>query len=72
MTTTTTNQTTYFNVFAEKIGRSKREDTLIRIGVAFPHKNGAGFNIELESLPLTFNGKLVILPPKERDDSTTA
>jgi hypothetical protein len=39
-----------------------------QIGVAFPHKDGAGLNVELRCLPL--NGRLVILPPDEDDGST--
>ncbi|AWO92415.1 hypothetical protein [Bradyrhizobium diazoefficiens] len=33
-----------------------------RIGAAWPHKDGKGFNIQLNSLPL--NGRLVIREPK--------
>jgi hypothetical protein len=31
-----------------------------RIGVAFPHKDGTGFNIEVHSFPL--NGRIVLFP----------
>ena len=37
----------------------------IRVGVAFPHAEGPGFNVELQCLPL--NGKLVALAPREDD-----
>ena len=40
-------------------GKAARRWT--QVGVAFPHKEGEGFNIELRCLPL--NGRLVILPP---------
>jgi len=33
-----------------------------RIGTAWPHKNGEGFNIELAALPL--GGRIVLMPPK--------
>ena len=66
--TTDSKKATYFNVFAEKQGQTKRDDRLIRIGAAFPHKKGPGFNVEIESMPLNFTGKLVILLPKEKDD----
>jgi hypothetical protein len=36
-----------------------------RIGRAFPHKKGDGYNILLNALPT--NGKMVLLPPKEDD-----
>ena len=72
MTNTTKTETTYLNVFAEKLGQSKRDDKLIRIGVAFPHKKGDGLNIVIESLPLNFSDRLVILTPKDKDDDSEA
>lgn len=39
-----------------------------KIGAAFPHEDGEGFNIELNSLPI--DGKIVLrkpLPPKDDD-----
>jgi hypothetical protein len=33
-----------------------------RVGGAWPHKDGKGFNIQLSSLPL--NGRLVVREPK--------
>lgn len=37
-----------------------------RIGVAFPHKSGVGFNVELDALPC--DGRIVVLPPKDSQD----
>lgn len=34
-----------------------------RVGVAFPHKDGTGFNIQLKALPL--DGRLVLFPPND-------
>ena len=39
-----------------------------KIGVAFAHADGEGFNIQIEALPL--DGKIVLRPRKERDDET--
>ena len=36
-----------------------------QVGIAWPHKNGPGFNVELLALPV--DGKLVIVPPKENN-----
>lgn len=58
------NSIEYFNVFAEK--QYKGDDRLIRVGAAFPHKESGGFNVQLDALPIDFNGKLVILPNKEK------
>lgn len=35
-----------------------------RVGAAFPHKDGEGFNINLDAFPT--NGKIVLRTPKER------
>jgi len=37
-----------------------------KIGVAFPMKDGSGFSIKLDSLPL--NGQLVVRAPKPKKD----
>jgi hypothetical protein len=37
-----------------------------KIGVAFPHREGPGLNIELDALPK--DGKLVVLPPRSDSD----
>ena len=50
----------------EPVKKDKGERSFwTRIGTAFPHQDGEGFNIRLDALPL--DGKLVLLPPK--DDS---
>jgi hypothetical protein len=36
------------------------------VGVAFPHKEGIGFNIQVNALPT--NGTLVALPPDDTAD----
>ena len=36
-----------------------------RIGIAFPHKEGTGFNIQLRAFPL--DGRIVLLPPDQND-----
>lgn len=37
----------------------------IRVGVAFPHEDGEGFNIELKALPI--GGKLVVQLHKAKE-----
>ena len=61
----------YLNVliveqFETAAGRTVRNWT--KVGVAFPHAEGGGFNIELKAFPR--DGKLVVLPPQadERTD----
>jgi hypothetical protein len=43
----------------------KKARSWTRIGVAFPHKDGTGFNIDLHALPL--NGRIVLFPPDSDD-----
>jgi len=47
-------------------GNGKKARSWTRIGAAFPHKEGPGFNIELRTIPL--DGRIVLLPPDEGSD----
>ena len=64
----------YLNVFTVKEFETKDGETArkwTQVGVAFPHADGTGFNVELQCVPLT--GKLVALPPQEEErDSASA
>jgi hypothetical protein len=44
-------------------GKGKRA-VWTRIGAAWTQEKGQGLNIELEALPLNFDGKIVLMPPK--------
>jgi hypothetical protein len=54
-----------FDVLSVKGGEGRNYYT--RIGAAWPAKNGDGFNIELEALPLT--GTLLLRPRKTKDNA---
>jgi len=60
----------YLNVFTveeyESNGKTGKRWT--KIGAAFPHKEGVGFNIELKAFPI--DGRLVVLPPDTEDSSS--
>jgi hypothetical protein len=60
---------TYLNVYTveeyERDGKTGKKWT--KIGAAFPHKEGLGFSIELKAFPI--DGRLVILPPDNDDNS---
>jgi len=60
---------TYLNVFTveeyESNGKTGKRWT--KIGAAFPHKEGNGFNIELKAFPI--DGRLVALPPDTEDSN---
>ena len=51
-------------VYSVKLREGKDHDW-IKIGLAFPHLDGKGFDITLEALPL--NAKLVLRAPAERE-----
>ena len=60
----------YLNVliveqFETAAGKTVRSWT--KVGVAFPHADGGGFNIELKAFPR--DGKLVVLPPQADERS---
>ena len=46
------------------IRRESQDDYWLNIGLAFPHRDGNGFNIVLQALPL--DGKIVCRPPKDK------
>ena len=49
-------------------GNGQKAKSWTRIGVAFPHKEGPGLNVQLKSIPL--NGHIVLLPPSDDDRGT--
>ena len=59
---------THLNVFTveEYDTNGKTQKRWTRIGTAFPHKEGPGFNIELRAFPM--DGRLVILPLDQSED----
>jgi hypothetical protein len=59
---------TYLNVFTveEYESNGKTQKRWTKIGAAFPHKDGVGFNIELKAFPV--DGRLVALPPDPDDE----
>ena len=67
---TTPNQPTYlaYHVrdFADKEGGTGSSWT--RVGVAFPHKDGKGFNLKLDLLPL--NGAELVIREPQADEAS--
>jgi hypothetical protein len=67
---TTSNHNTTNHLFAYSVeeydaGNGKKAKTWTRIGVAFPHREGTGLNLQLRALPL--DGRIVLLPPDQSD-----
>ena len=63
----------YFNVFTVREfegSTGQKAKSWTKVGVAFPHREGPGFNLELSALPL--DGRLVALVPNENDEGLAA
>ena len=43
------------------------DDILYTFGVAWKHRNGDGFNIQLHSVPIGFDGYLMVIEQRDRD-----
>jgi hypothetical protein len=52
------------------IKREGQDDFWLNIGAAFSHADGNGLNVLLQALPI--NGKLVLRPPKDKEDTRPA
>jgi hypothetical protein len=63
----------YFNVFTVREfegSTGQKAKSWTKVGVAFPHREGPGFNLELSALPL--DGRLVALVPSDDEEGRAA
>ena len=51
--------------YAVKKARKSGKTLWTRIGAAWPHETGAGLTVIIEALPLKFDGRIVLLEPKD-------
>ena len=60
----------YLNVFVQEQFESGGEtkSNYTKVGVAFPHDKGGGFNLKITQ-GLAVSGDLVVFPPKENENS---
>ena len=67
-----TQTASHLNVFVveEFEGRNGKARNWIKVGAAFPTKDGTGFTVELRAIPV--DGRLVILPPPPQDEKESA
>lgn len=56
--------------YVVKKARKSGRPIWTRIGAAWPHDTGAGLTVVIEALPLKFDGRIVLLEPK--DDAPSA
>jgi hypothetical protein len=50
--------------------RGDKKAIWTRIGVVWTQNKGQGLNLEIEALPLNFDGKIVLMPPKAKNDAS--
>ena len=67
----------HYNVFTveefdapTKEDKNRKAKSWTKVGVAFPHKEGAGFNLQLRAFPV--DGKLVVLPAEAQEEEEAA
>lgn len=60
----------YLNVFVQEPFESGGEmkTSYTKVGVAFPHEKGEGFNLKITP-GISVSGDLVVFPPREQEDS---
>ncbi len=59
-----TNNTPDFIVYGVTSREKGKKDILTRIGGGWKHGKGDGINLQIQALPLNFEGKIVLFPPK--------
>jgi hypothetical protein len=60
----------HLNVFVQETfdDNGTEKNSYTKVGVAFPHTKGEGFNLKI--IPgIAVSGDLVLFPPKENDNS---
>ena len=65
------NRPNYYAFSVKERGKGKRS-IWTRIGAAWTQEKGQGLNIELEALPLNFDGRIVLTEPKADDAEAKA
>jgi hypothetical protein len=68
---TSKNRPTYV-VFTVQERERGQKSIWTRLGVAFKHKDGEGLSVTVQALPLNFDGRLVLMPPKDNDTDAGA
>ena len=49
-------------------GQRGRKSRWIPVGAVFAHEDGEGFNIQLDAIPVGFDGRLVARQPKPEEE----
>jgi hypothetical protein len=54
-----------FVAYGEKDVGRRNNPVLIRVGAGWRHEKGNGVTVQVDALPLDFNGRIVLLEPKQ-------
>ena len=49
-------------------GQRGKKSRWIPVGALFPHEDGEGFNVQLDAIPVGFDGRLVARQPKPEEE----
>lgn len=71
-----TKQKPAYHAFAVRERQNGKKAVWTRIGAVWAHKvrddGKEGFSLELEAIPVNFDGRIILMPPKEDGDSDGA
>jgi hypothetical protein len=65
----TTNKKPAYEIFTVREGTKGRKSRFTKIGAAWTAKSGNGLTLFLDALPL--DGKLILMPPKAKEEAAT-
>lgn len=55
------------DLIAYTVKKKGEREFFTRIGAAWSHKSGKGMTLQLDAMPL--DGRIVVLPPKSKEDA---
>ena len=70
-TTTSNRKPTHFLYFVID-GQRGRKSRWVQVGAMFHHEEGEGFNLQLDAIPVGFDGRLVARQPRPEEERAQA
>lgn len=55
-------------VFRARAKTDPRQDFMVTIGAAWRFKEGEGYVVPLETVPVNWDGSFILVPPKEDEE----
>ncbi len=66
--TNTTNRKPALRLYFVQEGERGRKSRWIAVGACFAHEDGEGFNVQIDAIPVGFDGRLVARQPKPEEE----